>query len=175
MKKTELTKYFATSILISYLMISCVSVSHISSTSGVRAEYLKNIPKGAEVVIVDKNNISADSLYEEVYTILLTRGHRILKDDKNRHYITTEGKDVGQSTLQRMVIVITENENSSKLKITTEWKAGTEASAMASSMSSIPIQSDWSFAKWQIDRLGIAFAESVAIANEIKGGKISYE
>jgi hypothetical protein len=175
MKLTRLTKYFATSILISSLMISCISVSHISTTSGVKEDYLSDIPKEAKVVIIDKNNISADSLYEEVYTVLLSRGHRILKDDKERHYITTEGKDVGQSTLQRMTVVITENENSSKLKITTEWKGGTEASAMATAMSGIPIQSDWALAKWEINRLGIAFAESVAIANEIKGGNISYE
>jgi hypothetical protein len=173
----KLTRFsnFAMSILISSLMIGCISVSHISTTSGVKEEYLSNVPKGAEVVIVNKNNISADSLYEEVYTILLSRGHRILKDDKERHYITTEGKDVGQSTLQRMTLVITEKENSSQLRITTEWKGGTEASAMATAMSGIPIQSDWSLAKWEINRLGIAFAESVAIANEIKDGKISYE
>ena len=155
-------------ILISSLMIGCIGVSHISITSGVGENYLKNIPNGAEVVIVEKKNISADSLYEEVYNTLLSRGHRILRDDKERHYITTEGKDVGKSTLQRMTLVINEKESSSQLRITTEWKGGTEASAAATAASGIQVQSAWAAAKWEKNsRLGIAFAESVAIAHQL--------
>ena len=175
-------KMFLNFLAISFLMTSwmmmmmgCLSVSHISATSGVKEDSLTNIPKGAKVVIVEKKNVSADSLYEELVTILLSRGHRLFKDDKERHYLTTEGKDVGQSTLQRMTVVVTGKENSSQLKITTEWKAGAEASMMATAMSGIPMQSEWAIAMWGISRLGIAFAESVAIANEIKNGHIFYE
>ena len=123
---------------------------------------------------MDKNNISADSLYEEIFTILISRGHRIIKDDKGRHYLVTEGKDVGQSTLQRMTLVITEIANNSKLKITTEWKAGAEAQNSSTAITGIPVQSSWAIARWGIDRPGIAFAESVAIANEIENGIISF-
>lgn len=165
----------ATSILLSILMLSCISISQISTTSGVNEEYLSNIPKGARIVVVDKKNISTDSLYEEVYAILLFRGHRILKDDKEKHYITTDGKDVGQSTLQRMTLITSKKENGSQLKITTEWKGGTEASAAATAISGIHIQADWFLAKWEISRLGIAFAESVSIAKEIKDRIVTYE
>jgi predicted transcriptional regulator len=171
----KLTIFLRVFTLIAFLTTGCISVSHISTTSGVKEDYLTNIPKGAKIVLVEKKNVSADNLYEELITILLSRGHRIIKDDKERHYITTEGKDIGQSTLQRMTLVILEKENSSQLKITTEWKGGTEASMMATAMSGIPIQADWAIAKWEINRLGIAFAESVAIANEIENGHVSYE
>lgn len=162
-------------VLLFSLMQACISVSQISATSGLEEEYLRNIPQYARIVYVEKNNITPDDLYEEVYTILLLRGHRILKDDKARHYITTEGKDIGQSTLQRMTLVVIEEENGSKVKISTEWKGGTEANATATAISGMPVESDWGMARWESSRLGIAFAESVAIAKEIKNGEISFE
>lgn len=175
MKSKKTMRHFTVLFLFSFFLLGCISVSHISVTSGVPMDNLREIPIGSRTVFVDKTNISADKLYEEVYTILLSRGHRILKDDKERLYITTEGKDVGQSTLQRMTIVITEQDSNSQLKITTEWKGGTEASAAASAMSGVAVHSNWAMAKWEINRLGIAFAESVAIAKEIKNGIISFD
>ena len=73
-------------------------------------------------------------MYNEIYSSLLLRGHRIDKDDKERYYITTEGKDVGQSTLQRSTIVINENNGTSKAIIRSEWKPGTTATMGASMM-----------------------------------------
>ena len=153
-----------------FLLTSCVSMSHITSTSGLKEDYLKDIPKEAKVVIVQKN-ISADKLYDEVYTILLARNHRIAKDDKDRHYITTEGKDVGEDTYQRMIITITESGSTSNMRITGEWKA----SAGIAQVAGMTLSQDWAVAKWRIDRLGIDFAESVAVAYEIEGGRKSYE
>lgn len=46
---------------------------------------------------------------------------------------------------------------------------------MATAMSGIPMQSDWATASWEINRLGMAFAESLAIAKEIKEGTITFE
>jgi len=175
MKFKRLAFYFVASLVVSSLMISCVTVSQIATTSGVREDLLKKIPKEAKAVIVEKGNASVDSLYEEVYSILLSRNHRILKDDKERHYITTEGKDIGESTLQRMTIIVTKNGDNAKLKITSEWKAGSMASMTATAFSGVQYQPEWANAKWELSRLGIAFGESVAIANEIQGGKISYE
>jgi hypothetical protein len=163
-----------TFILMSSLT-GCISVSYISTSSGVNEDLLSNIPTGAKIIIVDKMNVSADSLSEELVTILISRGQRIFKDDKARHYLTTEGKDIGQSTLQRITINVIEKGNNSQLRINTEWKAGTEATAMATAMSGIPMQSDWQISKWEKSRSGIAFAESEAIANEIKNGIISYD
>jgi hypothetical protein len=174
MRKKKIIKLLAILFFLSIFIQSCISVANISQNSGVKQNYLTKIPKGTKVIIVEKDNITADSLYEEVYTILLLRGHRIFKDDKQRHYITTEGKSVGEATLQRMTIVVSGNGDSTNLEIKTEWKPGMEATIMASAMSGIPVSSDWAIAKWEINRLGISFAESVAIANKIKNGRVSY-
>lgn len=97
------------------------------------------------------------------------------KDDKQRHYITAEGKDIGTSTTQRMTIVVTQKDNNSQVKIASEWKAGTVATITAIAASGIPFTTDWMTTKWEIDRLGVAFAECVKIASQIKNGNISYE
>jgi len=158
-----------------FVMTSCMGVSHISSSSGLDESSLNQIPKGTKIIYVEKNNALIDEYYEDILNVLMSRGHRIMKEDKERHYVTTEGKDIGQSTLQRMTLFITQNKNNCILKITTEWKAGTEATAMATAMSGIPMQSDWAIATWEISRLGMAFAESLAIAKEIKEGIITFE
>lgn len=171
----------AIKILIPLLSIStfffsgCIGISHISESSGVEEKSLRNIPQKAKTIIVEKANVSADEIYEEVIGILMSRGHRIMREDKQRYYITTEGKDVGQSTLQRMVLTINKLEDYAQLKIITEWKGGTDASIMASSMSGIPVISDWAIASWEINRAGIAFSESYAIAKQIRVGNIRFE
>jgi hypothetical protein len=162
-------------MMILSVMTSCIGVSHISSTSGLDEESLKGIPPKAKVIYVERKDTSIDNYYEEVISILMSRGHRIMREDKERHYITTEGKDVGESTLQRMTLLITENNSICILKITTEWKAGAEAAGMASAMGGMSIQPEWATASWEINRLGIAFAESFAIAKAIKDGIILYE
>lgn len=78
------------------------------------------------------------------------------------HYITTEGKDLGNSTLQRMLITIKGKGQDSKLKISTDWMPG----IMALDATDI-LAREWSSAHWGVSRPGIAFAESVAIANEV--------
>lgn len=160
-------------VLVLFLLTSCVSMSHITETSGLNEDFLKEIPKEAKVVIIQKN-ISADKLYDEVYTILLSRNHRIAKDNNETHYITTEGKDVGLDTFQRMNIFITESGGMSIMKITAEWKPTVKTTDIVSAMAGRSNKS-WIVAKWSTDRHGIAFAESVAIAKEIRDGYISYE
>lgn len=164
---------FAT--LVTPLFQSCIGVSHIMSISGANESLLREIPKGSKIVIVEKPNASEDELYNEVYKILLSRGHRVQKDDPVRHFITTEGKDVGESTLQRMTIVVTAITNGAKLTINTEWKGGTDANIMATAVSGIPIYSTWAEAKWEVNRLGIAFSESVVIGSQIENGYLYYD
>lgn len=161
-------------ILSVILSLGCVSVQNIASISNLPEETLSTIPKGAKSVVIRQNNSTADMLYEEIFAILLDRGHRILKDDKERHYITTEGKDVGESTLQRMTIVIKKQPSYIQAKITTDWKPGTEAAAMATAMSGLTMQIEWSEALWESNRLGIAFAESVAVASDVEQADIFY-
>ena len=156
------------------VLASCITKSLISETSGVNTSELNNIPNGAKEIIIERSG-TAEELYNDLFTALLSRGHRIDKDDKERGYITTEGHDVGQSTTQRMTIVISEKDISAKANIITEWKAGTEAAMFASGLSGIQILSDWSKATWETGRPGIAFAESVAVAKKVVGGLISYK
>jgi len=42
-------------------------------------------------------------------------------------------------------------------------------------MSGLQVNSDWGQAYYAIDRLGIAFAEGVAVAREVNNGVITYE
>ena len=177
MNKIKRSVIAVTSFLfLSIFLSSCASVSTVSKWSGIQEDYLTNIPKETKTIFVEKQS-SADVLFEEVTQILLDRNHRIIKEDKARHYILTEGKDVGESTYQRMTLLITsKKEGISTLKITTEWKPGMMAMALASSLSKINgLQSDWLIAKWEYNRLGIAIAESVAVAHAIVNNKISYE
>jgi hypothetical protein len=98
-----------------------------------------------------------------------------LKDDKERHYITTEGIDIGYSTLQRMTIAMKQNGTTATARILTEWMAGTDATMMAQSFSGLVVQSNWNKAFWKVDRSGIAFGESLRIAQKIERSKISFE
>lgn len=151
---------------------SCIGLSHIAQTSGLNEDDLSLIPKDASEVIIEKD-IPALEMYNEIYSSLLLRGHRIDKDDKERYYITTEGKDVGQSTLQRSTIVINENNGTSKAIIRSEWKPGTTATMGTSMFAGIALSTDWEQAKWETGRPGIAFAEGYSIAKSVNG-KVSF-
>ena len=77
MKMKNIITKTGISIFVLIFMQSCVSVSMISSISGVKQKILTDIPKGVRIINVKKYNISADNLYKEVYNILLARGHRV--------------------------------------------------------------------------------------------------
>ena len=149
--------------------LSCVGTSSITGTSGLSQAELSAIPKGATEVIIHGQD--RNELYERIVNILIQRGHRINREDKDRFYLTTEGKDVGESTLQRMTIVVSEN---AEAIIRTEWMPGMQANTMATAFSGLDVTSTWETAKYEVSRLGIAFAESVAVA-KATGGVISYK
>lgn len=148
--------------------LSCVGTSSITGTSGLSQAELSAIPKGATEVIIQGQD--RNELYERIVNTLIQRGHRISREDKDRFYLTTEGKDVGESTLQRMTIVVSEN---AEAVIRTEWMPGMQANTMATAFSGLDVTSTWETAKYEVSRLGIAFAESVAVA-KATGGVISY-
>ena len=160
---------------VSIILYGCGSIMDISTATGVKEESLRTIPYGASSILVTKQGTSADNLYEEVFSALISRGHRITTADKTRYYITTEGKDVGLSTLQRMTLVIDDKGQSPVLTIRSEWKAGAEASLMASGISGISYIADWAKSKWEISRLGVAFAEGYAIALLIENAEITFD
>jgi hypothetical protein len=169
MKKVALV----TIISILILSNSCISKFLIVETSGLSKDEINSIPKGTSTVFV-KKQISPDNLYEESAMVLVSRGHRIEKEDKDRLYIATEGKDVGESTQQRMFISITEKNGTSTAKILTEWNGGAEAQWMATIMAGTAYYGAWQPAKFETGRPSIAIAESVVIA-KLLNGSISYE
>lgn len=144
--------------LVSLALVSCVGTASISATSGLSELELSAIPKGATEVIVNGNDRA--ELYEKIVNALIQRGHRISREDKERFYLTTEGKDVGESTLQRMTIVVNED---SKAIIKSEWMPGQDATNAATAFSGIPQTASWSKASYEVGRPGIAYAEAVAI------------
>ena len=91
------------------VLSSCITKSLISETSGVSSSELNIIPNGANEIIIERSG-TAEELYNDIFTALLSRGHRIDSDDKERGDITTEGQVVGQYTTQRMTNELTEYE-----------------------------------------------------------------
>jgi len=72
-------------------------------------------------------------------------------------------------------MVINNKGSVSTLKIISEWKAGAEASLLASGISGSNYNADWASATWEISKLGVAFAEGFAIAQNIENGHITFD
>jgi hypothetical protein len=168
-------KNFLTVIILSvFLITGCKSVSKVSGTGDLKADYLKKIPHLANRIYVNEQGVSADKMCDELLDILASKNHMTVLVDRERHYITTETKDVGHSTLQRMIISIKETGNDSQMEIITQWRSGSKAVGFAYPVASYSLQEDWANTQWEKNRLGIALAESAAIANEFKDGSVSY-
>ncbi len=168
-----------TSILFAFTLVlfnGCISTSSISSLMGVPEEELNRIPKGAKNIIVTINNATSNEVYSQIKNALIERSHRIEKDDKESFYLTTEGKDVGESTLQRMVISISKVQNDCRIVLNTEYKPGMEAQMLATGMTGINVNTDWTEVVYDIKtRSGIAFIETYIIAKRIDRGIITYK
>lgn len=152
-----------------FLFAGCIGTGTIVGTSGLSQSELASIPHRATEVIVTGQDRA--QLYDRIVDALIQRGHRIGHEDKERFYLTTEGKDVGQSTLQRMSIVVNDK---AEAVIKTEWMPGMFATMIATGASGLDVDGSWEVAKYEGSRLGIAFAESVAVA-KATGGVISYK
>jgi hypothetical protein len=169
MKKLRFIGVFT---LFGFMMAGCDSVSLVSRD--LKTDYLKKIPHLANRIYVTTQSVPADDMFDELLNILLSENYMTVIVDKERHYITTETKDVGHSTLQRMTFSIQEKGNDSQLTITTEWKSGAKALGFAFPVTGFSLQENWSPTRWEKNRLGIAFAGSAAIANEFKDSSVSY-
>jgi hypothetical protein len=171
MKKKNI---LAVIILSVFFIAGCKSVSSVSETGDLKADYLKKIPHLANRIYVKEQGVSADKMCDELLNILASRNHMTVMVDRERHYITTDTKDVGNSTLQRMIISIKENGEDSEMEIITQWRSGSKAVGFAYPVAGYSLQEDWAHTQWEKNRLGIALAESAAIANEFKDGAVSY-
>jgi hypothetical protein len=161
-------------ILSVFLIAGCKSVSKVSGTGDLNVDYLKKIPHLANRIYVKEQGVTADKMCDELLNILASRNHMTVLVDREKHYITTETKDVGHSTLQRMIISIEEKGDDSQMEIITQWRSGSKAVGFAYPVAGYALQEDWSPTQWEKNRLGIALAESAAVANEFKNGAVSY-
>lgn len=145
------------------LFYSCVSQNFVSQ------EEYDTIPKGSEVIEVYSEQ-NSDSLFKQVYSLLIESGFRIDTQNKEMHSISSEGKDVGQSTLGRFNIFIKDSHKGSLLTIRTEWMPGANAQMMAGAMSGLKIYTQWSTARFgDKGRPEFTFLYGVHFAKKISG------
>lgn len=154
---------------------SCIGTQHLQQTSGLTEAITREIPVNANTVTVTQSQTTPYQLYEYLIQTAISRGHRIDHEDKERYYFTTQGKDVGNSTLQRMTVSVMKiSESVSEATINTEWMGGTFVNSMYSGMMGASVDQEWETAYWMKGRPGIAFAESVSVAWKIPRGKVNY-
>lgn len=153
MKKTKI-------LAISFLLQSCLTwpVLRNSTTNEVI-----QIPKGAKEVYIS-SQVALDSVFNNLVITLMSNGHRIQKEDKDRLYLTTEGHDIGQSTFQRMVV----SKQGNRLKILTEWKLGSDVNNLVNSMTKVNNQADWQPCYYYMGRPALAFAETIKLATTLE-------
>jgi len=161
--------------LLVFLMAGCHCTSEVAKTSDPKTDYLKKIPHLANRIYVTKPDVTADNLCDELLNILATRNHMTVVVDKEKHSIITETKDVGHSTLQRMRFDIRDNGNGAQIMITTEWRSGSKAVGFAFPVAGFSLQENWAPTQWEKNRLGLAFAESAAVANDFKNSNVTYD
>jgi hypothetical protein len=166
---------FAVLIISAFLMAGCHSISKISESGDFNAEISKKISHLSNRIYVTKQGVSADKVFDELLDILVLNNHMTLLTDRERHIVTTDTKDVGHSTLQRMTFVIEEKGDDAQIKITTQWRSGANAVGFAFPVAGYSLQEDWAPTQWEKNRLGIAMAESNDIASKFDKGIVSYE
>jgi len=121
-----------------------------------------NIPSGANCVKI-YSDIQPDSLYDILIETLYFEGCGIQHSSEKNYSITTDSKNLGESTYLRMRIIISEHENHSIVTINGDCSNRSQGS-------------QWLEAKWGspmfINRPG--FAGIIIFAHKIPHSKIEY-
>ncbi len=157
------------------LCVGCITTQQVKQSSGLTEAITRDIPLNSSIVTVTQSQTTPQQLYNYLFQIAVSRGHRIETEDKERFYFTTQGKDVGTSTLQRMTVSVMKISDSiSEATIHTDWMGGTSVNSMYSGMMGASVTQEWERAYWMKGRPGIAFAESVSVAWKIPRGKVNY-
>lgn len=155
-------------LLISLFCSACVSQKFIPK------EETKLIPKGSQIIEL-KSDAEPKEIYKTVYSLLLENGFRIEKENIDMLTISTEGKDVGQSTFGRIYIIIKKDTNGSILTLRPEWKPGADAQMMASAMTKLNVYTEWAPAKWgDTGRPELVFSYFVSLSKKISNS-ITYK
>lgn len=145
-------KTFISFLLLLLLLSGCVS------TGDMIDQNIKNIiPDDATQMIIHTDQDS-DELFDSITRRLIRDGHRIESNRENLT-ISTDQIDVGESTFARFTLYIEDGSVYGR----SDWKPGTQASAMASAFSGVNIDAGWETAKWTNGRPGRAFASMVEL------------
>lgn len=151
-------------ILISLLMVSCVNSKDL-----LDAKISNQIPEDAKTMILELDQPDEEA-YKEISRMLIRRGDRIETDDEYLT-ITTEGIDVGQSTQSRYTLYIEDG----KLFGRADWRPGTAAHAMATSLSGVNMETNWETADWSTGRPKRAYASLVSFMSDIPHKTYNFE
>ncbi len=165
---------FIVLILSALLMTGCQTTSRVAHPGSLKAEISRKIPHLSNRIYVTMQDVSADQAFDELLNILAMSNHLTLVTDREKHIVLTDTKDVGHSTLQRMAFVIEEKGSDAQIKITTQWRSGANAVGFTFPVAGYSLQENWAKTQWEKNRLGIAMAESNAIANQFDKGIVAY-
>ena len=158
-------------VMFIFLIIGCVTTNTLISP-----EISQQIPQKSTKIIV-QSNTTADSLFKEIYKILIVEGYGISNSNNEMLSISTNEKDVGGDTFLRINVFV-ENENSkSKAILTGQWKFGTATQSFQQALVGYSTDPSWSSAIWldSYSKCSMAFAGIVKIAQQIKNTNIEYE
>lgn len=156
--------------IISVLLIGC-SPSYQSILS---KETQSLIPPGANKVIL-YSDFSSDSLFNVVLNILINENIRIVNENKDIGYISTEGKHVGSGTLLRMNIRIYKNSNKSNLSSSAEWMADAETMSTVNAIFGTSLKREWKPASIEnVGKPDYAYERMIEIIQKIPHTKIEF-
>lgn len=132
-------------------------------------EQAAKIPRKAEVIEVQSDRKPED-LYLALYKMIAAEGNRISAENKEMMTLSTEGKDIGQSVIVRMNLVVDKMGEGSRAMIRVDWKVGTEAKMMVWAATGASLDYDWMRATWAIEgRPQVAFAYAAMLARMAPG------
>lgn len=157
-------------LVLSILVIGCSP----SYQSILPKETQLLIPTGANKVIL-YSNVPSDSLFNEVLNTLINENIRIVNENKDIGYISTEGKHVGGGTLLRMNIRIYKNSNISNLSSSAEWMADAETMSTVNAVFGTNLQQEWKPASREnVGKPDYAYEKMIEIIEKIPHSKIDF-
>ena len=145
-----------------FIALIIVLGSCVTSASLLTKEEQSAIPKGATKVIAVTDKQGGE-LFDFIYSTLIEDGFRIDESNKDRGYISTQGKEIEQETMIRLSVVIIDSTVSftGQWNVTAAMQAGLNAGFGGGG-------SGWSGVKWgDAGRPSLAFGYMYKYAERI--------
>lgn len=143
-------------------LIGCVSQDFVPADQAVR------IPANADKVVAYSAQPPQD-LYAALYKTLILDGHRISSENKDMMMLSTEGKDIGESTTVRLTVVVEKTDAGSKATIKGDWRLGQMGQMWVNSALGVSTNADWMAVIWKASepRNKRAFAYMTGVAKKV--------